>query len=174
MLRVETFASAREFRAYRRTEVPACLVLDVRLPGSSGLDLQRELADAGERIPIIFISGHGDIPMTVRAMKAGAAEFLQKPFRDQDLLDAAGHALERESAAIAQRAEVASLRGRFDTLTAREQQALSRVVKGLLNKVVAAELGISEITVKVHRRHIMQKMAAASLAELVLMIEKIV
>src|SRR6185295_19075614 len=171
-LRVESFASAQDFLRHPRPEGPGCLVADVRLPGLSGLDLQRELADVGQDIPIIFITGHGDIPMTVRAMKAGAAEFLPKPFRDQDLLDAIAQALERDHNFRQTRAEVSEIRKRYATLTGREQQTMALVVKGMLNKQSAAELGISEITIKVHRRHIMQKMMASSLAELVLMAAK--
>jgi FixJ family two-component response regulator len=172
-LEVITFASAQEFLSARRPDLPACLVLDVRLPGVSGLDLQQELADRGERIPIVFITGHGDIPMSVRAMKAGAAEFLPKPFREQDLLDAIGLALERDRAARSHGAERASLQKRYERLTAREREVMALVVQGMLNKQVAASLQISEITVKVHRRHIMQKMQAPSLAQLVRMTAKL-
>lgn len=171
-LRVETFASAQDFLHHPRPEGPGCLVSDVRLPGLSGLDLQRELVDAGQDIPIIFITGHGDIPMTVRAMKAGAAEFLPKPFRDQDLLDAIAQALERDGISRQARAEVSEIRRRYATLTGREQETMALVVKGMLNKQSAADLGISELTIKVHRRHIMQKMMASSLAELVRMAAK--
>jgi FixJ family two-component response regulator len=172
-LKALPFSSAQEFLNYRRADNPACLILDVRLPGLSGLDLQRELRRNGEDIPIIFITGHGDIPMSVRAMKAGAVEFLPKPFRDQDLLDAIGQALQRDSTARQQRADLAEIQGRFDTLTTRERQVMSLVTRGMLNKRIAAELGISEITIKVHRRHVMQKMNAASLAELVRIGEKL-
>jgi len=172
-LAVEAFGTAREFRARQRPDAPSCLILDVRLPGLSGLDLQRELADAGEQIPIIFITGHGDIPMSVRAMKAGAAEFLPKPFRDQDLLDAIGQALERDQAARKERAALTEIRGRYDTLTAREREVAPLIVRGMLNKQAAAELGISEITVKVHRRNVMRKMKARSLAELVRILEQL-
>ena len=171
-LRAETFASAQEFLEHQPVDSPACLVLDVRLPGLSGLDLQRELASAGEQIPIIFITGHGDIPMSVRAMKAGAAEFLPKPFRDQDLLDAIAHALDRDKEAKLQRAVLDGIRARYETLTVRERAVIALIVQGMLNKQVAAELGISEITIKVHRRSIMQKMEASSLADLVRMVER--
>jgi FixJ family two-component response regulator len=170
---VETFGSAREFMASNRPDAPACLVLDVRMPGLSGLDLQRELADAGIRIPIIFISGHGDIPMSVRAMKAGAMEFLTKPFRDQDLLDAIAEAIDRDRELRKQQAGMADLRDRFQRLTPREREVMELVVTGLLNKQIAVRLGISEITVKLHRHQVMEKMKADSLAELVRMSQKL-
>ena len=166
-LRAECFATATEFLRFPRPDTAACLVLDVRLQGLSGLDLQRELADSGAQIPIIFITGHGDIPMSVRAMKAGAVEFLPKPFREQDLLDAIRHALERDGEARTRRAASADVQRRYDSLTRREREVLPLVVRGLLNKQVAAELNISEITVKVHRRHVMEKMKAKSLPDLV-------
>jgi FixJ family two-component response regulator len=171
-LRVEIFNSPREFLQGKRPDAPSCLVLDVRLPGKSGLDLQRELADANIHIPIIFITGHGDIPMSVRAMKAGAVEFLTKPFRDQDLLDAIQVGLERDSARREREAEVAVLRKRLESLTPRERAVLPLVVSGLLNKQAAAELGTTEATVKVHRSQLMRKMGASSLADLVRMSEK--
>jgi FixJ family two-component response regulator len=168
-LHVETFGSAREFLAGPRPDAPGCVVLDVRLPGLSGLDLQRELAAAQLDLPIIFITGYGDIPMTVRAMKAGAVEFLTKPFRDQDLLDAIQHALERDRVAWHWRAALAAVRQCYDRLTPREREVMRLVVAGLLNKQIAAELGISEIMVKVHRGQVMRKMQAASVADLVRM-----
>jgi FixJ family two-component response regulator len=172
-LRAELFASAQEFLRSKRPDVPGCLVLDVRLPGLSGLDLQRRTSQAGLEIPIIFITGHGDIPMTVRAMKAGAVEFLTKPFRDQDLLDAIQQALERDRKARDQRADIEELRSRFASLTPREREVMVRVVAGLLNKQIGAELGSSETTVKIHRHQVMEKMGAGSLAELVRMADRL-
>jgi FixJ family two-component response regulator len=172
-LRVESFGSAQEFLRAERPDLPGCVVLDVELPGLSGLDLQRELATHGIKLPIIFITGYGDIPMSVRAMKAGALEFLTKPFRDQDLLDAIQQALERDRAARRHSREIAELRERFDALTSREREVMSLVVAGWLNKQIGFELGISEITVKIHRGRVMNKMGAQSLAELVRMTERL-
>jgi len=172
-LRVETFGTAQEFLRSKRPDVPGCLVLDVELPGLSGLDLQRELAAHGIKLPIIFITGYGDIPMSVRAIKAGAQDFLTKPFRDRDLLDAIQQALERDRAARQHFSEIAELRERFDALTAREGEVMSLVVAGWLNKQIGFELGISEITVKIHRGRVMNKMGARSLAELVRMTERL-
>ena len=172
-LRVELFSSAQDFLRAPRPEGPSCLVLDVRLPGLSGLELQQRLAAAGRPLPIIFITGHGDIPMSVRAMKAGAVEFLTKPFRDQELLDAIQQALARDSQARAERAVVDRLRDRYALLTPRERQVLRGVVAGRLNKQIAGELGTSEATVKIHRQHVMEKMGAASLAELVRMADRV-
>ena len=172
-LRVETFGSTREFLAAKRPDVPACLVLDVRLPDVSGLEFQRDLAELDFQIPIIFITGHADIPMTVRAMKAGAVEFLTKPFRGQELLDAVQEAIAKDRAAWSERAQMAELRGRYDTLTPREKEVLKLVASGLLNKQVGAELGTSELTVKTHRGRVMEKMGDDSLADLVRMSERL-
>ena len=168
-LQVEVFGTAAAFLNYKFPDAASCLVLDIRLPGVSGLDFQAELAEANIHIPIVFITGHGDIPMTVRAMKAGAVEFLTKPFRDQDLLDSVQIALERDRIRRAQDKAVHEVRAHFDALTPREQEVITFVTAGLMNKQIAAELGVSEITVKVHRGSVMKKMGARSLAELVRM-----
>jgi FixJ family two-component response regulator len=172
-LRSEAFASPREFLQSKRSDGPACLVLDVRLPGMSGIDFQRKLAEAGVQIPIIFVTGYGDIPMSVKAMKSGAVEFLTKPFRDQDLLDAIQQALERDRVARENRSGVADLQRRYDTLTPREREVMRLVISGMLNKQIAGELNTSEVTVKVHRGQVMRKMEAGSLAELIGIAQKL-
>ena len=172
-LNAMTFASADQFLKHKRPDTPACLLLDMRMPGLSGLDLQKELAQAGVDIPIVFITGHGDIPMTVQAMKAGAIEFLTKPYRDQDLIDAVRQGLKRDGVARTEQTKLRDLKRRFDSLTPREREVMTLVVSGLLNKQIAAQLGSTEQTVKFHRGHIMQKMQAVSLADLVRMAESL-
>ena len=172
-LRVELFGSAREFAEFKMPDVASCLVLDIRLPGVSGLEFQAELAANDVRIPIIFMTGHGDIPMSVKAMKAGAIDFLIKPFREQDILDAVIRSLERDQERRDSEKGVAELRTRFDSLTSREQEVIALVLDGLMNKQIAAKLGVTEITVKVHRGHMMQKMKARSVIELVAMADRL-
>ena len=169
----ETFGTAQEFFSYKRSSAPACLVLDVRLPGLSGLDLQRQLSEVNSEIPIIFITAHGDIPMSVRAMKAGAVEFLPKPFRDQELLDAVRQAIDRDREARKSLTEQAELRRRYQSLTGREQEVMGFVVQGLPNKQIGAQIGISEPTVKLHRGRLIHKMRAESLADLIRMAQKL-
>jgi FixJ family two-component response regulator len=172
-LRAESFATGEEFLRRKRTNDPSCLVLDVRLPQMSGLDFQRQLVEAGVEIPIIFVTAHGDVPMSVRALKSGAVEFLTKPFRDQDLLDAIQQALQRDRAARERQAEIHDLQARYHALTAREREVMTLVVSGMLNKQIASEIGASEATVKIHRGHVMQKMQAGSIVDLVRMADKL-
>jgi FixJ family two-component response regulator len=172
-LHAESFATGGEFLERKRTNNPSCLVLDVRLPQMSGLDFQRQLAEIGMQIPIIFVTAHGDVPMSVRALKSGAVEFLTKPFRDQDLLDAIQQALQRDRAAQEQQAEIHHVKERYGALTAREQQVMALVVSGMLNKQIASEIGASEATVKIHRGNVMHKMQAGSVVDLVRMADKL-
>jgi FixJ family two-component response regulator len=172
-LRAESFATGEEFLRRKRTNDPSCLVLDVRLPQMSGLDFQRQLAETGVQIPIIFVTAHGDVPMSVRALKSGAVEFLTKPFRDQDLLDAIQQALQRDRAARERQAGIQDLQERYQALTAREREVMTLVVSGMLNKQIASEIGASEATVKIHRGHVMQKMQAGSIVDLVRMADKL-
>jgi FixJ family two-component response regulator len=172
-LRAESFATGEEFLRRKRTNDPSCLVLDVRLPQMSGLDFQRRLAETGVQIPIIFVTAHGDVPMSVRALKSGAVEFLTKPFRDQDLLDAIHQALQRDRTARERQAEIHDLQQRYHALTAREREVMTLVVSGMLNKQIASEIGASEATVKIHRGHVMQKMQAGSIVDLVRMADKL-
>jgi len=172
-LRAESYATGEEFLKRKRTNDPSCLVLDVRLPQMSGLDFQRQLAETGMQIPIIFVTAHGDVPMSVRALKSGAVEFLTKPFRDQDLLDAIHQALQRDRTAQEQKAEIHDLQGRYHALTRREQEVMTLVVSGMLNKQIASEIGASEATVKIHRGQVMHKMQAGSVVDLVRMADKL-
>ena len=172
-IRAQMFGSTEEFMRAQRPDVPSCLILDVRLPGTSGLEFQEQLEKAGVEIPIIFITAHGDIPMTKRAMKAGAIEFLTKPFEKKDLLDAVAHGLERDRLSRQERADLFLLQSRLDQLTSREREVMDLVVAGLINKQIATQLGLSEVTVKIHRGRVMQKMQAASLADLVRIAEKL-